>query len=213
VAHDFNNLLTVITGFSHMTLDGLPPHDKLRGGVEQVLKAAVRATSLTEQLLAFSRRRPSRTEIVGLNLLVENVHKMLGRLIGEDVKLVLRVDPAAGAIRGDAVQVEQAIMNLVLNARDAMGPGGTLSVRTFQRGDSVGVDVTDTGHGIEAENLTRIFDPFFTTKGVRKGTGLGLSVSYGIVREHSGVIEVESQPGEGTRFHLEFPAARKAVHA
>jgi signal transduction histidine kinase len=104
-------------------------------------------------------------------------------------------------------------LNLFLNARDAMGAGGSLTVRTRQDGDTVGIDVADTGHGIQAENLNRIFDPFFTTKASRKGTGLGLSVTYGIVREHNGVIEVESQPGEGTRFHLEFPLARKAVHA
>jgi signal transduction histidine kinase len=116
-------------------------------------------------------------------------------------------------IKGNSGKLQQVFLNLFLNARDAMGPGGVLTVRTTRRGETVGIDVADTGHGIQPENLSRIFDPFFTTKGIRKGTGLGLSVTYGIVREHSGVIEVESQPGEGTRFHLEFPAARKAVHA
>jgi hypothetical protein len=117
------------------------------------------------------------------------------------------------SIKGNAGKLQQVFLNLFLNARDAMGAGGSLTVRTRQDGDTVGVDVADTGHGIQAENLNRIFDPFFTTKASRKGTGLGLSVTYGIVREHNGVIEVESQPGEGTRFHLEFPLARKAVHA
>ena len=220
VAHDFNNLLTVITGFSHMTLDGLPPHDKLRGGVEQVLKAAVRATSLTEQLLAFSRRRPSRTEIVGLNLLVENVHKMLGRLIGEDVKLVLRVDPAAGAIRGDAVQVEQAIMNLVLNARDAMPNGGELAIGTAHQsvdgrftaahpdlapGEYTALTVSDTGTGIAPEVKAHIFEPFFTTKPQGKGTGLGLSTVYGIVKHCGGSISVWSELGRGTEFRILLP--------
>ena len=127
IAHDFNNLLTVITGFSHMTLNGLPPYHPLRAGVEEMIKAAVRATSLTEQLLAFSRRQPTRTESLVLNELVTGVHNMLGRLIGEDLNLTLCLDPAAGAIRADAVQIEQVIMNLVLNARDAMPSGGNWS--------------------------------------------------------------------------------------
>ena len=129
------------------------------------------------------------------------------------IRVQLDLEEHIPLIKGNSGKLQQVFLNLFLNARDAMGAGGSLTVRTRHCGDTVGIDVIDTGHGIEPENLNRIFDPFFTTKSGRKGTGLGLSVTYGIVREHNGVIEVDSQPGEGTRFHLEFPLARKAVHA
>jgi PAS domain S-box-containing protein len=221
VAHDFNNLLTVITGFSHMTLDGLPPYDPLRGGLEEVLKAAVRATSLTEQLLSFSRRQPSRTEIVVLNDLVEGVQKMLGRLIGEDVNLALCLDPAAGAIRAGAGHIEQVIMNLVLNARDAMPHGGKLVIETAHQtvderfaalhldlapGQYATLTVSDTGTGISPEVKAHIFEPFFTTKQQGKGTGLGLSTVYGIVQQCGGSIAVSSELGRGSQFRILLPA-------
>ena len=221
VAHEFNNLLTVITGFSHITLAGLAPYDKLRGGVEEVLKAAVRATSLTEQLLAFSRRQPSRTEIVVLNELVENVEKMLGRLIGADVNVALVLDPAAGTIRADAMQIEQAIMNLILNARDAMPNGGKLTIETAHQsvderfaashpdlspGEYLALTVRDTGTGISDEVKTHIFEPFFTTKPQGKGTGLGLSTVYGIVKQCGGSITVWSEVGRGAEFRILLPA-------
>jgi PAS domain S-box-containing protein len=221
VAHDFNNLLTVITGFSHMTLDGLPPYHALRPGVEEVLKAAVRATALTEQLLAFSRRKPSRTEAIVLNEVVANIQKMLGRLIGEDVDLALCLDPAAGAIRADAVHIEQAIMNLVLNARDAMPNGGKLVIETARQtvderfaaahldlasGEYAALVVRDTGTGISPEVKAHIFEPFFTTKPQGKGTGLGLSTVYGIVKQCGGSILVASEPGRGAEFRILLPA-------
>jgi CheY-like chemotaxis protein len=189
--------------------------------VEEVLKAAVRATSLTEQLLAFSRRQPSRTEIVVLNELVENVEKMLGRLIGADVNVALRLDPAAGNIRADAVQIEQAIMNLVLNARDAMPNGGKLGIETahlsvdegfaashpdLAPGEYLELTVTDTGTGISPEVKVHIFEPFFTTKPQGKGTGLGLSTVYGIVKQCGGSIAVWSEVGRGAEFRILLPA-------
>ncbi len=221
VAHDFNNLLTVITGFSHMTLAGLQPYDKLRGGMEEVLKAALRATSLTEQLLAFSRQQPSRTEIIVLNELVENVQKMLGRLIGEDVNVSLCLDAEAGTILADTVQIEQVILNLVLNARDAMPNGGKLAIRTAHQtvderfaaahldlapGEYSALTVSDTGTGISPEVKAHIFEPFFTTKPQGKGTGLGLSTVYGIVKQCGGWISVSSELGCGTEFRILFPA-------
>jgi hypothetical protein len=129
------------------------------------------------------------------------------------IKVQLDLEEQIPSIKGNAGKLQQVLLNLYLNARDAMGAGGTLTVRSRKQRDAVRIEVIDTGHGIQPENLHRIFDPFFTTKAGRKGTGLGLSVTYGIVREHNGMIVVESQPGEGTRFQLEFPLARKAVHA
>jgi two-component system, cell cycle sensor histidine kinase and response regulator CckA len=223
VAHDFNNLLTVITGFTHMTLSGLPAHDPLRSGVEEVLKAAVRATSLTEQLLAFSRRRPSETEILVLNDLVANIQNMLGRLIGEDVNIALCLDPVAGSIRADAGQIEQVILNLVVNARDAMPHGGNLVIQTARQivdqrfsdshvdlapGRYVALTVSDTGTGIAPDVKGHLFEPFFTTKPQGKGTGLGLSTVYGIVKQCGGSISVSSELGRGTEFRILLPAVQ-----
>jgi hypothetical protein len=129
------------------------------------------------------------------------------------IRVQLELEEQIPSVKGNAGKLQQVFLNLFLNARDAMAAEGMLTVRTRRQGETVAIDVLDTGHGIDPENVNRIFDPFFTTKAARKGTGLGLSVSYGIVREHGGIIEVDSQPGEGTRFHLEFPLARKAVHA
>jgi PAS domain S-box-containing protein len=221
LAHDFNNLLTVITGFGQMTLDELPLRHPLRDGVEEVLNAAARATSLTRQLLAFSRRQPSRTEIIVLNDLVEGVQKMLGRLIGANMNLALRLDPAAGAIRADAGHIEQVIMNLVINARDAMPNGGSLVIETARQtsGESLAAShpdlapgqyavltVTDTGTGISPEAMAHIFEPFFTTKRPGKGTGLGLSTAYGIVKQCGGSISVQSELGRGATFTIFLPA-------
>lgn len=221
VAHDFNNLLTVITGYSQMTLDKLPALHPVRVYIEGVLQAAGRATNLTRQLLAFSRRQASRTETIGLNQFVTGIQKMLRQLTREDVELSVVLDPAAGAIRADVGHIEQVIINLVVNARDAMPNGGKLVIETAFRevdryfaeahpdlapGRYAALIVRDTGTGIAPEVISRIFDPFFTTKGPGKGTGLGLSTVYGIVKQSRGTILVDSEPGRGTSFTILFPA-------
>jgi two-component system, cell cycle sensor histidine kinase and response regulator CckA len=221
IAHDFNNLLTVIAGYSQMTLDALPVFHPLRTNVEHVLEAAQRAANLTRQLLAFSRRQPSRTETIVLNELVASIQNMLERLIGEDVSLVVRLDPVADAICADAGHIEQVIMNLVVNARDAMPDGGKLIIETSHQvveeryglaesdlapGEYAALTVSDTGTGISAEVRAHIFDPFFTTKQPGKGTGLGLSTVYGIVKQCGGSISVYSEPGLGAKFTILLPA-------
>ncbi|HMC60923.1 MAG TPA: ATP-binding protein [Candidatus Solibacter sp.] len=221
VAHDFNNLLTVISGYSEMTLEALPLYHPLRANIDEVLKAAAAAANLTRQLLAFSRRQPSQTQVIALNDLVASIQNMLGRLIGANVNLVVTLDPAAGAILADAGHIEQVIMNLVVNAKDAMPNGGDLVIETARQvveerfaeshfdlapGQYVALSVTDTGVGISPEVEAHIFDPFFTTKQPGKGTGLGLSTVYGIVKQCGGSILVHSEVGRGTRFTMLLPA-------
>ena len=214
VAHEVNTPLAVISTYAQMLAKQVSGDDQKSRLLEKIAKQTFRASEIVNSLLNFSRTSPTAFDELDLNRVVhESLTLIQHQMEKAGLKVQLDLEEQLPFIKGNSGKLQQVFLNLFLNARDAMGPGGTLSVSTFQRGDTVGVDVADTGHGIEVENLTRIFDPFFTTKGARKGTGLGLSVSYGIVREHSGVIEVESQPGEGTRFHLEFPAARKAVHA
>jgi two-component system cell cycle sensor histidine kinase/response regulator CckA len=226
VAHDFNNLLTVMAGYSQMTLDALPEDHRLRANMEEVLKAAAQAANLTRQLLAFSRRQPSQTTIIVLNELVASIQNMLGRLIGADVNLSLGLDPAAGAISADAGQIEQVIMNLVVNARDAMPNGGKLLIETahvivdeggaeshldLAPGHYGALKVSDTGIGMSPEVKAQIFDPFFTTKQPGKGTGLGLSTVYGIVKLSGGWISVHSEPGRGTMFTILFPTVEEKL--
>jgi two-component system cell cycle sensor histidine kinase/response regulator CckA len=225
IAHDFNNLLTVIAGYSHMTLDALPGGHHLRANVEQVVEAAERAANLTRQLLAFSRRQPSRTETIVLNELVASIQNMLQRLIGEDVSLVVNLGPAAGSICVDVGHTEQVIMNLVVNARDAMPNGGKLKIETSRQvvdehyalsdsglppGEYAALSVSDTGTGISADVRAHLFDPFFTTKQPGKGTGLGLSTVYGIVKQSGGSISVDSEPGRGSKFTILLPAKEAA---
>jgi CheY-like chemotaxis protein len=221
MAHDFNNLLTVIRGYSELLLGRLGPADAMRKDVEEVKKAADRASGLTRQLLAFSRRQFVAAKVVDLNSLVANMDGMLRRLIGEDlIELSTELDSSAGAIRADPGQIEQVIMNLVVNARDAMPNGGRLTIETRNvtieeevRLDAVGVAqgsyvllaVRDNGHGMDAETRSHLFEPFFTTKEKGKGTGLGLSTVYGIVKQSGGSITVESAPGRGTTFRIFFP--------
>ena len=227
MAHDFNNLLTVIRGYSELLLGRLGPTDDMRKDMEEVKKAADRASGLTRQLLAFSRRQFIAAKVLDLNALVSNMDGMLRRLIGEDiVELSGELDTSLGAIKADPGQIEQVIMNLVVNARDAMPKGGRLTIETRNvtigeevRLDAVGVapgsyvllTVRDNGHGMDAETRSHLFEPFFTTKEKGKGTGLGLSTVYGIVKQSGGSIIVESTPGRGTTFRIYFPRVEQEI--
>lgn len=228
VAHDFNNLLTVIRGYSRMLLDrtaGIAGNE-FRGGLERIDDAADRAASLTSQLLAFSRRQVLQPKIFNLNALVQNLEKMLRRLIGEDIEMRTILASDLGSVRADRSQIEQVIMNLVVNSRDAMPKGGKLTIetsnifldeayaqrhQTVQPGRYVLLAVSDTGVGINTENLSRIFEPFFTTKEMGKGTGLGLSMVYGIIKQSGGNIWVYSEQGRGTSFKIYLPLVNAPV--
>jgi PAS domain S-box-containing protein len=219
IAHDFNNLLMVISGYSEFLLERLGPDPSLRGPAQEIANAAQRATSLTRQLLAFSRKQMLAPKVLDLNDVVTENLKMLTRMIGEDIDLVMVPTPTIGAVRADPGQIDQVIMNLAVNARDAMPEGGKLTIETsnvtldenlartlapLEPGDYVMLAISDTGLGMDAETQTRIFEPFFTTKGA-KGTGLGLSTVYGIVKQSGAYIFVDSQPGRGTTFRTYFP--------
>jgi PAS domain S-box-containing protein len=220
IAHDFNNLLTIMTGYTDLLLDRIRESDPLRRNVEEIKGASSRAAALTNQLLAFSRKHVLQPKILDLNEIVSDMDKMLRRLIGEDIELIVALAPNVGAIRGDPGQIEQVIVNLVVNAREAMPQGGRLIVETanldlddeYTR-QHVGVEpgcyimlaVSDTGVGMDSETLAHIFEPFFTTKGNGKGTGLGLSTVYGIVRQSGGNIWVYSEPARGSSFKIYFP--------
>ncbi|HEV7588038.1 MAG TPA: MHYT domain-containing protein [Longimicrobium sp.] len=226
IAHDFNNLLTVITGYTAMLLEDLPRADPAREDLCAVAEAAERARGLTRQLLAFSRRQVIQPRILDLNRKVKNVAGMLRRLIGEDVALEIDLAPAVWPVCADPGQVEQVLVNLAVNARDAMPAGGTLRIRTanlevdadrarerpgLRPGQFAAIVVEDTGMGIEPELLPHLFEPFFTTKPRGKGTGLGLATVYGIVRQSRGVVYVDSTPGEGSRFWVLFPRDERAA--
>jgi PAS domain S-box-containing protein len=228
VAHDFNNLLTVITGYSHLLLSTLPEGDASITLIQEIAKAAERAVMLTRQLLAFSRKQVTSTKVVDLNTIVTDMNKMLQRLIGEDISLVPVLAPGLHPIKVDPGQFEQVIMNLVINARDAMPQGGTLTLETanieldetytraypeLQPGAYVLLGVSDTGCGMDETVRARIFEPFFTTKEIGKGTGLGLATVYGIVKQAGGHVAVYSEPGKGTTFKIYLPCAPEAVVA
>jgi two-component system, cell cycle sensor histidine kinase and response regulator CckA len=219
VAHDFNNLLTAILGYSDLLTGQLQESPALLEEVEEIQKAGERAAALTRQLLAFSRRQVLEPKILDLNEVVRNIQKMLGRLIGEDVELSTALADGLPSVRADAGQLEQVIMNLVVNARDAMPRGGRITVETsvvdldesyvrrhasISPGSHVMLAVADTGVGMDAATRSRIFEPFFTTKG-KKGTGLGLATVYGIVKQSGGSIWVYSEPGKGTTFKIYLP--------
>lgn len=211
VAHDFNNLLTVINGYTEILMQ-TELDSARRRDLDEVRKAGLRAVALTRQLLTFSRRQEVRPQIVDLNAVVVDMEKMLRRLLGEDVRLETRLDEALGLVKADSGQLEQVIMNLAVNARDAMPQGGTLTIETVNVGATeLALRVTDTGCGMEPEVVARIFEPFFTTKEVGKGTGLGLSVVYGVVEQAGGRIDVTSEPGKGTAFTITLPRAQEAA--
>jgi signal transduction histidine kinase/ActR/RegA family two-component response regulator len=226
VAHDFNNILTTVLGYSQIMVLKLDEQDPMREMAEEIYDAAERAAGLTRQLLAFSRKQVMEMKVTSLNEIVGNISKMLGRLIREDISMHISVGESIGRVRVDVGQVEQVIMNLVINARDAMPEGGELSVETglitldekytathtgVKPGTYAVMTVTDTGEGMTREVQEKIFEPFFTTKKLGKGTGLGLATVYGIVKQHEGHIYVYSEPGRGTTFKIYFPVVSGAV--
>jgi CheY-like chemotaxis protein len=220
VAHDFNNLLMVISSYAELALEPLAPEHPLHRNFEEILKAARRAADLTRQLLAFSRKQMQSLQVLDFNNVLQDLGRMLPRLIGEDIQLELICGADLGKVKADPVQIEQIIMNLAANARDAMPQGGKLTLETTNvhldeayvhrrpivpLGHYVLLTVTDSGHGIPPEHLPHIFEPFFTTKEEGKGTGLGLATVYGIVKQNGGFIWVYSEPGMGTTFKIYLP--------
>jgi PAS domain S-box-containing protein len=222
VAHDFNNILTVITGYCELMLRQAHPDDPIRRQLDEVHRAADRAASLTRQLLAFSRKQVLQPQALDLNQIVTGMEKMLRRLIGEDIELRTSLAPDIGAVEADPGQIEQVILNLTVNGRDAMPTGGQLTVHTanvtmdpdtlstdgngtLTPGDYVMFSVSDTGVGMSTDVQAHLFEPFFTTKGIGKGTGLGLATCYGIVKQSNGDIRVYTEPGYGTTFKVYLP--------
>ena len=222
IAHDFNNLLMAIHGYAEILVQNLPDGDERRVDAEEIVKAADRAAGLTRQLLAFSSRQVITQQAVALDQLVQNMNNMLQRLIGPEIQISTKVWPDLTPVLADTTQLEQILVNLVINARDAMPRGGSISIELrnieldkigiashpgLQPGDYVEMAVSDTGSGMDQETLSRIFEPFFTTKESGKGTGLGLATVYGIVQQNNGAIEVQSRIGHGTTFYIYLPRA------
>lgn len=221
IVHDFNNLLSVIVGYSSLTESRLESGDPLRENTIQVLRAATKAQNLTRKLLAFSRKQVLNPELINLNELISDLHEILARVLDERIELKLRLGQDIGSIEADVSQIEQVILNLVINARDAMPNGGILTIETLNvifpwpkprpdqlSGEFIILRVNDTGIGMAPEIQSRIFEPFFSTKQKSEGTGLGLATVYGIVEQSGGRIEVESSVGQGSAFTIYFPRAR-----
>jgi two-component system cell cycle sensor histidine kinase/response regulator CckA len=226
VAQDFNNMLGVILGYSDILQTQIPADQPALKSIAEIQRAGRRAADLTRQLLAFSRKQLLQPQVLNLNTLIEGASKMLRRLIGADVEFVVRAGDALQKVKADPGQLEQVIMNLALNARDAMPQGGRLLIETanvsvnedfaarhspMQPGRYVVLSVSDAGSGMDAGTLSRIFEPFFTTKELGKGTGLGLSIVYGIVKQSGGYIWVDSEPGQGTTFRIYFPPTMETI--
>jgi two-component system cell cycle sensor histidine kinase/response regulator CckA len=226
IAHDFNNLLGAIIGYGDLILEGIADEDPMRSDINSILKAGKKAAALTKQLLAFSRRQVLQPKIVNLNSLILDLERMLKRLLPENIRLFTILDEKLWQVKIDPVQIEQVLINLALNARDAMREGGKLSIEStnitvteitkdrflgLKSGQYVMLRVTDTGHGMDMELKEKIFEPFFTTKAPGKGTGLGLSTAYGIIKQSNGFIFVESEPGTGTTFTVYLPRVEAEV--
>lgn len=223
IAHDFNNMLTAIMGYAQLLTASLPEDNELHFATVEIDKAAQRSADLTRQLLTFSRQQVLQPKVLDLNEIITDVNKLLRRVIGENIEVVTVLGSNLGRIKADPGQLEQVIMNLVVNARDAMSAGGQLTIETanfactepfygdLPPGSYVVLSVSDTGYGIDEETQSHIFEPFYTTKEVGKGTGLGLAMVYGIVQQSGGTIKVESQPGHGATFKVYFPKIEEAL--
>ncbi len=226
VAHDFNNMLTVILGCGHLLLNGSSVGNAHRDLVREIISAGERAAGLTRQLLAFSRKDAPHPKIVDLNLVVTNLKEMLRRLLGTQVEIQTCLEPKIGRVKIDAGQIEQVIVNLAINSRDAMPTGGTIAIRTanvvfdgrepqicpeLPPGPYVALTLTDNGLGMDPETKDHLFEPFFTTKELGKGTGLGLATAYGIVRQAHGAIRIESERGHGTAVTIYLPQTREEI--
>ena len=213
VAHEVNTPLAVISNYIQMLAKQLPSGDPRQQLIEKIVKQTFRASEIVNNLLNFSRTGAAEFTEVNLNAVIEEMLSLVAHPFRTaQVQVTRNLQGELPAVLGSSNQLQQVFLNLFMNARDAMPSGGMLEVRSKAFNGSVEVEITDTGAGIPRENLNRIFDPFFTTKSSGRGTGLGLSVSYGIIKEHAGKVEVRSTPGKGTSFRLEFPVARKAVH-
>jgi two-component system cell cycle sensor histidine kinase/response regulator CckA len=226
IAHDFNNLLTALLGYGELMKMDLDKNDPHYYYTEEIMRTATRGSTLTQQLLAFSRKQILQPRVISINTLVANMKRLLRRLIGEDIDLVTKIDPKLGPVRADKGQIEQIIMNLAINARDAMPQGGKLIIETgnafldenyeqrhleVKPGPYVMLAVSDNGMGMDAGTQSHIFEPFFTTKKMGQGTGLGLATVYGIVRQSGGYIWIYSEPGQGTTFKIYLPRVEEAL--
>jgi len=213
VAHEVNTPLAVISNYIQMLAKQMPEEDPRHSIIEKIVKQTFRASEIVNNLLNFSRTGAAEISNVDVNHVVEETLSLVSHpLKTSQIQVVKNLGNELPAVRGSANKLQQVFLNLFLDARDAMPSGGILEVRTSAHNGSVEIEVVDTGAGIPREHIHRIFDPFFTTKASGRGTGLGLSVSYGIIKEHAGKVDVRSAPGKGTSFHVEFPAVRKPVH-